>query len=122
LVEIVFQRNFELKRFFRLLNFVEQLIKLPVEFENEYKDFVAHISQPVNQQPMQAEKSFLINYPTLFGNAVTEIREEGREEGREIMIMKFRRKMGLSAEQIANSTDFSVEYVQSVIDKFEKKA
>jgi predicted transposase YdaD len=74
---------------------------------------------------MQAEKSFLINYPTLFGNAVTEIREEGREEGREeereSTIMQLRQKMGLSAEQIATIKDFTVQYVQSVIDKFEKK-
>jgi DNA-binding transcriptional regulator YiaG len=79
------------------------------------------ISQSINQQPMQAEKSFLINYPTLFGNAVTEIREEGREEERESTIMQLRQKMGLSAEQIATIKDFTVQYVQSVIDKFEKK-
>jgi hypothetical protein len=125
LAEIVFEKQFEQKKFFRLLNFVEQLIKLPVEFENEYKDFVAHISQPVNQQPMQAEKSFLLNYPTLFGKAVSEIQEdaleEGLEKGREQTIMNIRRRMGFSAEQIERLTGFTVEYIQSVIDKFEKK-
>ena len=70
---------------------------------------------------MQAEKSFLLNYPTLFGKAVSEIQEEALEKGREQTIMNIRQKMGFSAEQIANMTDFTVQYVQSVIDKFEKK-
>ncbi len=73
---------------------------------------------------MQAKKEFLLDFPVFFGEAVTEIREEGREEGRkeervktEKIILNLHRTMGLSAIQIADMNDLSVEYVQSIIDK-----
>ena len=46
--------------------------------------------------------------------------QEGRQEGQEITILKMHHKTGWSAQQIAECTDYSVEYVQSVIDKHEK--
>ena len=66
---------------------------------------------------------------TIFGNSFTEIlvtertegRTEGQEEGQEMTIMQIRRKMGFSAEQIANITEFTAEFIQSVIDKHEQK-
>ena len=68
----------------------------------------------------------MLNYPTLFGKAVSEIQEESLEQrleqGLEKTIMNIRRKMGFSAEQIANITDFTIQYVQSVIYKYEGKA
>ncbi len=121
LAEIVFQKQFEQKKFFRLLNFVRKLIKLSKANESDFEKFVSIISKPKNLKVMQADKEFLINYPTLFGDAVAEIRQEGREEEREIIIMNLRQEMGLSAVQIAKTIHLQVQYVQSVIDKFEKK-
>jgi flagellar biosynthesis/type III secretory pathway protein FliH len=114
------------KKFFRLLNFVRKLIKLSKPLE---EDFEQHISQTKIQKAMQADKEFLTHYPVFFGKAVAEIREEGREEGleqgreqeREHLIMNARRIMGFSAEQIAKINNLQVLYVQSIIDKFEKK-
>ena len=71
---------------------------------------------------------------SIFSNAVTEIRKEERKQGieqgieqaekreREKTIMNMRREMGLTAKQIAKVKRLHVQYVQSVIDKFEKKA
>ena len=84
---------------------------------------------------MKADKDFLETYSVVLGidEAIDEIRhedaekgiekgiEKGREEEREILIMAIRNKMGFSDEQIANMTNFSVEYIQSVINKFERK-
>lgn len=69
---------------------------------------------------MQAKKEFLIDFPAFFGAAVTEIREEGREEERkkhEEGIFNLYQKMGLTVLQIANTMGLPVEYVQSIIDK-----
>lgn len=80
---------------------------------------------------MKADKDFLETYSVVLGidEAIDEIRheaaekgiEKGREEEREILIMTIRNTMGFSDEQIANMTNFSVEYIQSVINKFERK-
>jgi hypothetical protein len=115
--DIVLSREFDQKKFFRLLNFVRKLIKLPQPLE---ADFEQYISQPKIQKAMQADKEFLTHYPIFFEKAVAEIREEGREQEREHLIMNSRRTMGFSADDIAKILGFQVLYVQSVIDKFEK--
>ena len=77
---------------------------------------------------MQAKKEFLLDFPAFFGEAVTEIREEGIEIGMEKGIEKERarnekgilnlfKNMGLSAAQIADTVELPFEYVQSIIDK-----
>jgi predicted transposase YdaD len=75
---------------------------------------------------MEETKESLLEYTSIYGKAINEIKEETRQEalqeGQEITIMNIRRKMGFSVEQIANMTDFTIEFVQSVIDKFEQKA
>ena len=121
------------EKFFRLLNFVRQLIKLTKPLE---KDFEQHISQPKIQNVMQADKEFLTNYPVFFGKAVAELQQEAHEQGleqglelaeervereREKIIMNAYHTMGFSAEQVAKFAGFHEQYVQSVIDKFEKK-
>ena len=67
----------------------------------------------------------MMEYPSIYGKAINEIRQEseekGIEKGMEIIIMNVRRKMGLSTAQIADLHDLSVEYVQSVINKYENK-
>lgn len=45
---------------------------------------------------------------------------DARENEREIIIMKCHDRMDLTAKQIANVHDFTIKYVQSVIDKYEK--
>jgi predicted transposase YdaD len=75
---------------------------------------------------MEETKESLLEYPSIYGKAINEIKEEVRQETRQETlqetIMNIRRKMGFSVEQIANMTDFTIEFVQSVIDKFEQKA
>ncbi len=79
---------------------------------------------------MEETKESLLEYSSIYGKAINEIKEEVRQETRQVVIqeerektiLNIRRKMGFSAEQIANMTDFTIEFVQSVIDKFEKKA
>ena len=71
------------------------------------------------------------------GNAIKEIQAEAHEQGleqglelaeqrvereREKIIMNFWRGMGLTVQDIANVQGWHVQYVQSVIDKFEKGA
>ncbi len=91
---------------------------LPKVYEIEFKKFS---SQPKIDLKMQAKKEFLLDFPAFFGEAVTELREEGREEGiekeRESNILKLNKHLGLTAVQIANTLQLSVEYVQSIIDK-----
>ena len=118
IADIVISKQFDQKKFFRLLNFVRQLIKLTKPLE---KDFEQHISQPKIQNVMQADKEFLTNYPVFFGEAVAEIQADAREKERETIIMNAHDTMGFSAEQIAKFAGFDVHYVESVIDKFEKK-
>ncbi len=65
---------------------------------------------------MEETKESLLAYSSIYGKALDEIRQIERET----TIMTIRRKMEFSAEQIANMTSFSIEYIQSVIDKFEK--
>jgi hypothetical protein len=45
-----------------------------------------------------------------------------KKREREKTIMNMRREMGLTAKQIVKVQRLHVQYVQSVIDKFEKKA
>ena len=66
------------------------------------------------------------------GDVVAEIRQKAREEAREECekerekeredsVMNIRNKMGLSAQQIADTLEYDITFVQSVISKFEKK-
>jgi predicted transposase YdaD len=71
---------------------------------------------------MEEIKESLSAYSVIYGKSINEIKEETIEEEREKTITNIRRKMGFSLEQIANMTDFRIEFVQSVIDKFEQKA
>jgi predicted transposase YdaD len=100
---------------------------LPEPLETVFKEFT---------QSSKIEKKMPIDKETLMlfgGRAVVEIQEEAREQGeargeargreqeRELIIMNLRRGMGLSAQQIADVQHLQVQYVQSVIEKFEKK-
>ncbi len=118
LIEIARTKNFDFAKLYRLINFVEYLITLPKELELEFKIF-SH--QPKIEKKMEADKEFLETYSNILGikKAIKEFREEGREEGREELIMNIHNKMGFSAKQIANMTNFSVEYIQGVIEKHE---
>lgn len=128
LVEIAIAKNFDKRKLFRLINFVQYIVTLPKNLELEFKQFAHH---PIIEEKMKADKDFLETYSVVLGidEAIDEIRheaaekgiEKGREEEREILIMAIRNKMGFSDEQIANMTNFSVEYIQSVINKFERK-
>jgi hypothetical protein len=71
---------------------------------------------------MEETKESLLEYPSIYGKAINEIKEETRQIALQETIMNIRRKMGFSVEQIANMTDFTIEFVQSIIDKFEQKA
>jgi predicted transposase YdaD len=119
LVDIVISKKFDRKKLSRLLIFVRHLIKLPKNIEN---DFISYIAQPKVLYYMEETKESLLEYSVIYGKAINEIKEEALQEGQEITIMNIRRKMGFSVEQIANMTDFTIEFVQSVIDKFEQKA
>ena len=123
LVDIVIEKKFDRKKLSRLLIFVRHLIKLPKNFENDFKSYIA---QPKAQHKMEETKESLLEYSSIYGKAINEIKEETRQialqEEREKTIINIRRKMGFSAEQIANMTDFTIEFVQSVIAKFEKNA
>lgn len=128
LIEIARSKGYGFEKLYRLINFVRYLITLPNDLEVEFKTFSY---QPLTQYSMKAlkdkikeDKEFLVEYSNVLGieKAIDEIREEGIEEGiekgREEFIMNIHDKMGFSAEQIANMTDFSVEYIQSVINKY----
>jgi hypothetical protein len=123
LVDIVIAKQFDRKKLSRLLIFVRHLIKLPKNFENNFKSYII---QPKVQNNMEETKESLLEYPSIYGKAINEIKEDVRQETlkeeREKTIMNIRRTMGFSVEQIANMTDFTIEFVQSVIDKFEQKA
>ncbi len=130
LIEIAAKKNFDRRKLPRLIIFVKYLILLPKNLENNFKNFIA---QPKIEQGMKVTKEDLLDYYGIFGKAVAEIqkesktegrtegRTEGQEEGREMTIMRIRQKMGFSAEQIANITDFTVAFVQAIIDKYEQK-
>ncbi len=128
LIEIARTKNFDLAKLYRLINFVQQLVVLPKDLEIEFKQYV---HQPKIEEKMEANKEFLETYSVYFGieKAIDEIREEAAEKGmekgrvqeREELILNIHDKMGFSAEQIANLTDFSVEYIQSVINKYANK-
>lgn len=119
LVEIAITKNFDRAKLYRLFNFVFYLVRLPKDLETEFKQFAI---QPKIEKKMEFKKDFL---ETFAHNALTDIRKEEREKGiekgREELIMNIHDKMGFSAEQIASMTDFSVDYIQSVIDKYEIK-
>jgi glycerate-2-kinase len=96
---------------------------LPEPLETVFKEFT---------QSSKIEKKMPIDKETLIlfgGRAVVEIQQEaseqgearGREQERELTIMNLRRGMGLSAQQIADVQHLQMQYVQSVIEKFEKK-
>ena len=133
LVEIAVTKNYSKQKFYRLFNFVQYLVTLPKSYELEFKKFTA---QPKIDIQMQAKKEFLLDFPAFFGEAVTEIREEGIEIGmekgmekgiekgiekerarNEKGILNLYKNMGLSAAQIANTLELPFEYVQSIIDK-----
>ena len=120
-------KQFDRKKLSRLLIFVRHLIKLPKNFESDFKSYIA---QPKMNNVMEETKESLLEYSSIYGKAINEIKEEVRQETRQVVIqeerekiiLNIRRKMGFSAEQIANMTDFTIEFVQSVIDKHEQKA
>jgi DNA-binding transcriptional regulator YiaG len=126
LVDIAITKQFDRKKLSRLLIFVRHLVTLPKDFENDFKSYIV---QPKMQKIMEETKESMMEYPSIYGKAINEIRQEseekgiekGIEKGMEIIIMNVRRKMGLSPAQIADLHDLSVEYVQSVIDKYENK-
>jgi hypothetical protein len=130
-VEVALAKNFDRHKSFRLLNFVRHLMTLPSNLQKEFETF---IESPKIEGKMPIDKETLRMFAR---HAVAELQEEAREEGleqglgqgeergrvqeREKIIMNARRTMGFSAEQIAKFAGFHVQYVQSVIDKFEAK-
>lgn len=122
LIEIAAKKNFDRKKLSRLVIFVKYLIKLPLNLENDFKDFILHSKK--EQKMMKVTKEDLMDYKGIFGDAVAEIREEGEQKGLEkgltLTVINLRREMGLSIEQIANLTGSTIEFVQSIIDKVEK--
>ncbi len=125
LIEIARKKDFDRAKLFRLLNFVKYLIRLPSKFEFEFKEY---INQFKNQEKMEYSLDFI---ETFFGSELKafeqkkheEGREEGREESqkeREIAVMNIRKQLGFNAKQIATLLPYPIEYIQSVINKFEK--
>jgi hypothetical protein len=127
MVEVALMKNFDKQKSFRLLNFVRHLITLPPDLQEEFQKFT---HSPKIQEKMPIDKETLVLFG---GRAFVEMQEEAREQGeakgeargreqeRELTIMTIRRNKGYSADLIADLTNFHVQYVQSVIDKFEKK-
>jgi hypothetical protein len=130
MVEVALMKNFDRAKSFRLLNFVGHLMTLPEPLETAFKEF---IQSPKIEQKMPIDKETLM----LFGSrAVAELQEEAREQGieqgieqgfeqgrvqeREHLIIHFWQSSGFSVEKIADILGFHEQYVQSVIDKFEK--
>jgi hypothetical protein len=78
---------------------------------------------------MGKKKNALILPQVFFGSEVIKFKEEAYAKGRfdgilrgvDQTIMTIRRHKGYSADLIADLTGFNVQYVQSVIDEFEKK-
>ena len=123
LIEIARKKNFDSAKLLRLLNFVKYLVKLPENLELEYTKFIA---PPKNEKEMEYTEDFLTEVAP---NTIKAIRAESMEKGRaelekerEEFIMNWRDKLGYNAEQIAPMMPkLTVKYIQSVIDKFEKK-
>ncbi|MDZ7878538.1 MAG: hypothetical protein U5L45_12740 [Saprospiraceae bacterium] len=121
-VEVAIMKNFDRQKSFRLLNFVNHLMTLPPSLQEEFQQFT---QSPKIQEKMHPDKKIVMLYG---GHAIVEIQEEAREQGeaigearaREQTIMAIRRNKKYSAELIADLTSLHVQYVQSVIDKFEK--
>lgn len=126
LIEIARKKNFDRAKLYRLFNFVQYLIRLPPKFELEYKQY---IEQPKNDEKMEYSRDFLEIYASQEIKAIRkEEREaahkealEERQKEREKNIMNLYDKMGLTAKQIAEVYDFTIKYVQSVINKFEEE-
>jgi hypothetical protein len=128
MVEIALRKNFDKRKSFRLLNFVRHLMTLPEGLETEFKNFT---ESPKIQEKMNVdiESLRLFGGKTALDKIQKEAHEQGLEQGleqgimleREKTIMNFWRGMGLTARQIADVQHWHEQYVQSVIDKFEKK-
>jgi hypothetical protein len=79
---------------------------------------------------MGKKKNALILPQVFFGSEVVKFKEEAYAKGRfdgfvlgsELVIKTIHERAGYSAEQIASITGFLLDYVQSTIDKCEKKA
>ena len=121
LVEIAAKKNFDRRKLSRLIIFVKYLIKLPVNLENDFKNF---ISQSKIKQGMKLTKEDLIDLDYIFSDAVAEMQveseEKGIEKGLTTTVMNLRREMGLSSEQIANITGTTIAFVQAIIEKIEQ--
>jgi predicted transposase/invertase (TIGR01784 family) len=78
------------------------------EYDRQY-----YFLKSLNPEKMSTTEWFFEKYKK-------EGRQEGRQEEREHTILNFYRIKGWSVEQIADAMLLSNEYVQSVIDKFEK--
>jgi hypothetical protein len=117
MVEIALKKNFDKRKLFRLLNFVAHLMTLPKSLESEFKNFT---QSPKIQEEMNED---ILETVMLFGGrtALDKMQQEARVQEREKIIMNAHHTMGFSAEQIAKFAGFDAQYVQSVIDKFEKK-
>lgn len=126
LIEIAREKNFDRTKLLRLFNFVKYLIKIPPKFELEFKEY---IDQSKNQEKMEYSIDFLETFASREVKAIRkEEREKGREEEREKAreerekaIMNIRKQLGFNAKQIATLLPFPIKYIQSVIEKYEKK-
>jgi predicted transposase/invertase (TIGR01784 family) len=131
-LEVAIIKKLNKQKSFRLLNFVNHLITLPKDLQEEFQNFT---QSPKIQEKMPIDKETLMLFG---GKAFAELQQEAIEQGiekgieqgiekgaekeRMRLIMNARRTMGVSAEQIANMMGLNTHYVQSVLDKFEKKA
>ena len=127
LIEIARKKGFNRAKLLRLLNFVRYLIVLPRPQADEFKQFYDNNTKII--QKMVYELEFI---EAEAGDVVAEIRQKAREEAREEFekerekeredsVMNIRNKMGLSAQQIADTLEYDITFVQSVISKLEKK-
>ena len=126
LIETAITKQFDRAKLFRMLNFVEYLVRLPHDLELEFKKFT---KQPKIEIKMEAERAFLKKYEVFFGKALNEERQEGLEKGleklraeQEKVVINLHKSMGISVQQIANIMEYDLQFVQSVLDKFEKQS
>lgn len=122
--EIAKNRGYSLEKTTELFIFVKELMRLPVELEEEFNNYV--INQQIKENKMrivsQGSKNYVSNIvKDLFGKSVYELTQENEVQNAALIraIINFKDKMNLNAEQIATMLDIDIIFVENVLTHVE---
>jgi hypothetical protein len=135
LLDVLLTKKYDHAIFFQLNTFVKYLIRLPKPLSNDYDTYFNNIKTSHKMVTWEIDREYIEGQKSIFEKALNEYMAEaeqkgietgiqkGRKEGMqtgmmqtmERTILKIHNSTGMNAQQIANMTDYPLDFVERVL-------